>query len=217
VVSEGRCAQGEWSEWTIESEDSDVAACTSTLQESLTYAGTRESITADFTFTSQDCSEIPPHAPGAFTSQVATCSIRESRTRAIEGSQTENACTFDYDKNHGTLSAISRSESSGAFDKNAAAGGTYAEFLAAIDALASVDISVMPSSVLVGESTRISWSSDRMKECHVRGANGDAWDTLESPIRGAESAPLLQNTVYSITCVSDNGTTFTGSTTVEVR
>ncbi len=55
-----------------------------------------------------------------------------------------------------------------------------------------------------------------MKSCTVTGQNGDGWSALQSPLGGDLSQPITGGTTYTLSCLTQNGTTLTKSATVRI-
>ncbi len=73
-----------------------------------------------------------------------------------------------------------------------------------------------PPVVNQGASTRIHWDVSNVSGCTVTGTNGDSWTGTSSGNPGQTSAPLTQQTVYTINCTPLDGSTLQERVTVNV-
>jgi hypothetical protein len=86
----------------------------------------------------------------------------------------------------------------------------------------SLEISATPTIVKPGETSLISWSATNVtsSSCIVTGSNGDGGSGIQGWIgaisSGILSSPINQQTVYTLTCLGDNGSPLTQSTTVNI-
>ncbi len=92
---------------------------------------------------------------------------------------------------------------------------------------ASGHLEVRPSLVRSGDTTRVFWSVRNVRNCTVRGTNGDgavgsvtgAWNTQSSGAVGLVTSPITSRTDYTLFCRSLAGatpTTITETRTVNV-
>jgi len=249
----GSCTNGSWGPWTLSSQSTDQNACTASFNETRTYTGLRNTITAavsirgnihalnycnlgDGSFTG---------ASGTVTSQFSACQIQESRTRVVTGTGSGTSCNVSatsYNPNVGTIISDNHSETDGEVDDSMTQtmSGTYQLYLDMIDArFATSSISVAPALLRSGETTRVAWTSDHVKTCSVVGTNGDSWpkpvagtrvetdaegnqttvSTSEMPAgkTGSEvSQPIVQQTIYTLTCTTAVGTQQVSRATVNI-
>jgi len=73
--------------------------------------------------------------------------------------------------------------------------------------------SVLPSLVQKGDTTTVKWSTKYVTSCSVTGTNGDSWTGTSGT---QTSPPIVAQTVYTITCTGEDGTTVTQSSTVGI-
>ncbi|GEM_PF-490743 len=149
---------------------------------------------------------------------------------------------YNPNSNAGTTTSDNNVEFDGAVDesKTQTLEGTYQLYLDMIDArFATSSIRAVPSLLRAGETTRVTWTSSHVKVCTVAGSNGDSWPkavagtrvetdaegnqttvpTTEVPAgkSGNEvSAPINQQTIYTLTCTTALGTTQSGQATVNI-
>ncbi len=88
---------------------------------------------------------------------------------------------------------------------------------------ASGHLEVRPSLVRTGDTSRVYWSVTNVRDCTVRGSNGDGgsgsvtgvWNTTSSGASGLVTGPITSRTDYTLFCHSLTGAT--PSTITETR
>ena len=198
---QGACTGGNWTDWAM--------AADGTLQR--TYTGTRSTVAFDGAVAvscshPQDASGV---ASGQITTQYAACQIIQTGTQS--GSGTPSAPTA-------TITATSQSEITDTVSSTTSqTTGTYADYQNTTDALlATSTFSVAPVLVNSGGTTNVSWTASHMKSCVVTATNGDTWVALNSTVGGEVSSPIMQQTIFTLTCTSAIGTQFVNHVTVNL-
>ena len=266
VNEEGGCTNGTWGPWTVVSQSVNQtaaaaapppSACTVTVNEARTYTGTREAVTASFTFSANRhtyCNVgVPGGAQGTITSQFTACQIQETRTRLASGTGSGASCVMNTTPSSSgivdqrTVISQNRTETKGDVVGTAQiVTGSYQDYLDTVEAkLAVSSIFAIPSVIKRGDTTRILWRSEHMRSCQVVGSNGDSWGVeppppppqqivnedgsitevpvqrapwvgmLASDPKGEDSSPIMQQTIYTLTCVTKAGKAVTAAATVD--
>lgn len=73
-----------------------------------------------------------------------------------------------------------------------------------------------PSLVHPGDTVKVSWSALHVSACVTTGSNGDSWRAIESALGGNVSAPIIQSTIYTLSCVDLQGGTIEKNVTVNI-
>lgn len=183
-TEEGACTNGSWGPWQVISQSSQ--GCTTVVQESRVYTGTREVVTGSYEYRTSvhaQCSvgwaiqggtRYGSNIVGTITYQYAACQIRNDRTRSIVSHTGTCADTSEIE---GILSEVS-TETTGELQTTGATTttGSYQDYLDYANAkLATSTIMAVPAFVRVGDRTDISWTANRVRSCTVVGSNGDSW------------------------------------------
>lgn len=72
---------------------------------------------------------------------------------------------------------------------------------------------VAPLIVPSGAATNVSWDAENVASCSVLGSNGNSW----TGVSGTEtSSPIVQQTVYHLTCTGEDGSQIATSSTVDI-
>ena len=224
----GACTGGSWGQWAISSQSTDQNACTESINESRVYTGLRNTILAAISVSANRHTYCAlsdaafQGGSGTVTSQYSACQIQESRTRVVTGTGTGASCTVSGSSTStsaGEITSDINTETTGAVDetKTQTINGSYQAYLDLIDArLATSDLSVAPTLVRAGDTTRVGWTASHMKSCVVTSTNGDTWTALNSVVGGEMSSPITQQTTYTLTCSSAIGTQFVSHATVNL-
>ena len=217
----GACTGGSWSPWTT---------VNGTLTR--TYTGTRTTITFSGT-TVVSCSHPAPNiaaATGDITTAYAACQIVET---GVVNNPTGNPGTPG---NPANITSTSQTETTGEVSTSTQTTGSYTDYQNTVDdKLADASIAAAPSIVHPGDISTISWTSSHVKSCTVSGSNGDAWpkpttqtttdadgNAVQTPvtpsgITGSEkSKPIMQQTVYTLSCLTSIGRAITKQVTVTI-
>lgn len=62
-----------------------------------------------------------------------------------------------------------------------------------------------PSLVASGARSQVHWSATNVDSCRVSGSNGDSWNGISSPVGGSTSSAIVAQTIYTLTCQSNQG------------
>lgn len=200
LTEEGACTNGSWGAWHVISQS--AQGCTTVVQESRTYTGTREVVTGSFNYRTS----VHKHCDinwatiwgtngqntyegavtgGTITYQYAACQIQNDRTRSIVSTTGDCAGTTDT----GTVISETNTDTTGAPTGNATSTtGSYQDYLDYVNSrLATTTIVAIPALVRSGETTEISWTGSHVRSCAVVGSNGDSWGSAPQGV-GATGA-----------------------------
>jgi hypothetical protein len=217
-TQQGACTGGSWSAWTT--------AADGTLQR--TYTGTQASLSfAGSTVVS--CSHPAPNvaaATGNITTAYSACQIVETGT----SSSPSGGSTGGPPGSTGTITSTGQTVTTGAVSTSTQVSGSYTDYQNAVDdALATISINAAPSIVRPGDVSTITWTSSHVKSCTVTGTNGDAWPkstgqtdangnpVTDTGVTGSEpSTPITQQTIYTLSCLTNLGRALTQQVTVTI-
>jgi hypothetical protein len=62
-------------------------------------------------------------------------------------------------------------------------------------------LKVTPSLIGKNKTVQVSWNIANVQSCTVTGSNGDSWSGLTSGATPKTSQPIVQKTVYTLSCV----------------
>ena len=125
-----------------------------------------------------------------WTSFSFTCRIPSS----VNSATSTNTNTNTNENNNGGTGSFS-----------GAGNGTLGNF----GGSTSPDLSIraIPSLIQTGGTTHINWSATNVTSCTVSAPNGDLWNTIQSIVGGGNlTAPITQQTVYTLSCLTPTGT-----------
>ncbi|HEY4519876.1 MAG TPA: hypothetical protein VJH33_02460, partial [Candidatus Paceibacterota bacterium] len=80
-------------------------------------------------------------------------------------------------------------------------------------------IRAVPALVKSGNTTQVIWSAVNVSSCTVVGTNGNSWAGTSSGAAGQVSAPITEQTKFTLACIAPTGVTpqtFERETTVNV-
>ena len=221
---QGACTGGSWGPWQNTN---------GTLTR--TYTGTRTTISFAGRVNGVSCSHPAysrEQATGTYTTEYAACQIAQTGTATAQDAATGTNGV----PSNGRVTVSSQTETTGAVATSTQGSGSYGAYEDAVDAaLATSSISAVPSIVRPRDTSVISWTSSHVKSCTVVGDNGDKWpksttetqtdadgnqtEVTNTPpaITGSEtSSPITQQTVYTLTCITNRGRTLTDKVTVTI-
>jgi hypothetical protein len=79
------------------------------------------------------------------------------------------------------------------------------------------NLTARPSLIPFGRNIKVYWDIAYVQSCTVTGTDGDSWTGLTSGLTGTTSSAIKQQTVYTLSCLQDDGVThFTQTATVNV-
>lgn len=244
-TDEGACTNGAWSAWQTVSQTTSGCTTTVQEQrvytgtrEVITSSFNYRTVVhaaCDINWANRNRGTVM----GTITYQYAACQIQNDRTRAVV--ITSGTCAGTGDNNNtNTITSDTSTESTGTIQDSTSSTttGSYADYLAAVDArLASASITAMPILVHAGEIVDVSWSASHVRSCTVVGTNGDTWDSAPAnmttansqagqqgatqPLSGAitvthQSAPIRQQTIYTLTCARATGNPLVDTVTINI-
>jgi hypothetical protein len=68
--------------------------------------------------------------------------------------------------------------------------------------------------VPTGATTQVHWDVANVDSCTVTGSNGDSWAGDSSGASGQTSSPILQQTLYTLSCDASDGSSILETVTV---
>ncbi len=205
LTEEGACSNGSWGSWQVISQS--TQGCTTVVQESRVYTGTREVITSIFDYRTsshahcdinwarqaiQANTDAGPEGGGAsgnirsgtgiigtITYQYAACQIRNDRTRSIVSTTGDCAGTTEVG---GIVSETNTNTTGNLIGTATSTTGSYQDYLDYINSrLATSTIVAVPAFVRVGDKVDVSWTASHVRSCAVVGSNGDGpWPVPET-------------------------------------
>jgi hypothetical protein len=143
-----------------------------------------------------------------------------SRTYALAGAKTVKVLAQDANglsSGWATLSfscADATNSAVGSFNGNA--NSNVNESTGSGSITADLSLSVVPSLVRSGDTTKVNWSAANVQSCKVTAPNGDTWSAIQSIIGGEMSSPIKAATTYTLTCLDLQGATRTKTATVQI-
>ena len=94
-------------------------------------------------------------------------------------------------------------------------GGNSSPRFASVTVLSpAVSISASPSRVRIGTQSTITWSASQVVSCTISGPGLSRTDYAETPT--SQNVTISSQSVFTITCQTNGGQTFTGSAVVNV-
>ena len=81
------------------------------------------------------------------------------------------------------------------------------------------DIVAVPSLVDTGRTSNISWSASGVSACTISGTNGDGWSCSAAGCNATTtktSSAIKGQTVYTLSCMGNDGSQLTDSATVSI-
>lgn len=81
-------------------------------------------------------------------------------------------------------------------------------------------IRAIPAFVGSGSTSFVHWNTEGMTACIVTGSNGDGgsdeWNVLASLSNGVETSPIVEQTIYTLSCVNADGNQFEDTAQVSI-
>ncbi len=153
---------------------------------------------------------LPLGTPQTATRTYTTSGSKTVAVKAQDSSGNETAWTsFSFQCTPGDDSGGNNNTDNG---NNGNTGDTGS----GIPIQTDLTISVIPSLVGRGETTKVNWSSTNMTSCTVTATNNDTWSGLESPIGGETSSVISQETTYTLSCMGLDGVSKQKQATVNI-
>lgn len=243
LTEEGACTNGAWGAWQVVSQS--TQGCTTVVQESRTYTGTREVITSSFNYRTvvhaacniNSARGGAANVTGTITYQYAACQIQNDRTRSIVSTTGNCAGTIDTG---GVVSETNTNTTGDLIGNATSTTGSYQDYLDYINSrLATSSIVAVPALVRVGDKVDISWMASHVRSCSVVGSNGDGpWESglpgstagqgggdsrtpqqqsTSGDVTGSkQSSPISQQVVYTLTCTRTAGAPLVSTATVNL-
>jgi hypothetical protein len=78
------------------------------------------------------------------------------------------------------------------------------------------NLQVVPNLVSSGEITHVYWDISNVQSCSVTGTNGNSWTGLTSGPYGATTTAILQQTLYTLSCLTGASSTFMQTAEVNI-
>lgn len=191
LTEEGACTNGSWGAWRVISQS--AQGCTTVVQESRTYTGTREVVTSSFNYRTLSHAACNINSArggtanlvGTIIYQYAACQIQNDRTRSIVS--TTGDCAGNTET--GTVISETNTDTTGAPTGNATSTtGSYQDYLDYVNSrLATTTIVAVPALVRAGDTTEISWTGSHVRSCTVVGSNGDSWGSVPQGMSGTDA------------------------------
>ena len=220
----GACANGAWSAWQTVSQTTEGNVTTSTLER--TYTGTRStSKTLQYLNLRTACQSgyeqqaygsgggASGFHSGSVTTTESACQIVQTqtftRTTGATGSsfkstvsnvQTDIGAQTSNKQDVGSLGELN------ALDTNTGGDAVYSGD-------ASGEIKVQPNLVRSGDPTVVTWTTAGISSCTVTSDGGDSWSGTSGT---KNSKPILQRTIFTLTCPLDALTSLTATAQVDV-
>ncbi|HEV3245028.1 MAG TPA: hypothetical protein VG102_01585 [Candidatus Paceibacterota bacterium] len=85
--------------------------------------------------------------------------------------------------------------------------------------ISALDIVANPPILKVGEITKISWKASNVTSCTIGGTNGDSWSCSGASCDATTtepSSPIESQTIYTLACSADDGSSPSASVTVSI-